>query len=129
AAIVWSGDITQLNFEAGDHWEFALPSKGGTLWNDNFLIPIGSQHKKNAETLINYYYDPEVAAQVAAYVNYIPPVVGTKEAMLALDPELANDQLIFPSEATLSQAHRFRSLNSSEDQKYNSQFQAIILGA
>lgn len=129
AAIVWSGDITQLNFEAGDHWDFALPSKGGTLWNDNFLIPIGSAHKKNAEMLINYYYDPEVAAQVAAYVNYIPPVVGTKEAMMALDPELADNQLIFPSDATLDNAHVFRSLSSAEDQKYNAQFQAILLGA
>lgn len=129
AAIVWSGDITQLNFEAGDHWDFALPSKGGTLWNDNFLIPIGSEHKKNAEMLINYYYDPEVAAQVAAYVNYIPPVVGTKEAMIALDPELADNQLIFPSDATLDNAHVFRSLDSAEDQKYNAQFQAILLGA
>ncbi len=129
AAIVWSGDITQLNAEAGDHWEFALPSKGGTLWNDNFLIPIGSAHKKNAEALINYYYDPEVAAQVAAYVNYIPPVVGTKDAMMALDPDLANNQLIFPSDATLANAHVFRSLDSAEDQKYNAQFQAILLGA
>ncbi|MBX3091024.1 MAG: spermidine/putrescine ABC transporter substrate-binding protein [Cryobacterium sp.] len=129
AAIVWSGDITQLNFEAGDHWAFSLPSKGGTLWNDNFLIPIGSEHKKNAEMLINYYYDPEVAAQVAAYVNYIPPVAGTKDAMMALDPDLANDQLIFPSDATLANAHVFRSLSSAEDQKYNSQFQAILLGA
>lgn len=129
AAIVWSGDITQLNAEAGDHWAFAMPDKGGTLWNDNFVIPIGSQHKKNAETLINYYYDPEVAAQVAAYVNYIPPVVGTKEAMMALDPSLADNQLIFPSEKTLSNAHVFRSLSSSEEQKYSTQFQAILLGA
>ena len=129
AAIVWSGDITQLNFEAGDHWDFALPSKGGTLWNDNFIIPIGSEHKKNAETLINYYYDPEVAAQVAAYVNYIPPVVGTKEAMIALDPELADNQLIFPSDATLANAHVFRSLSAAEEQKYGAQFQAILLGA
>ena len=129
AAIVWSGDITQLNFEAGDHWDFALPSKGGTLWNDNFIVPIGSEHKKNAETLINYYYDPEVAAQVAAYVNYIPPVVGTKEAMVALDPELADNQLIFPSDATLDNAHVFRSLSAAEEQKYGAQFQAVLLGA
>ncbi len=129
AAIVWSGDITQLNAEAGDHWAFALPSKGGTLWNDNFLIPIGSAHKKNAEMLINYYYNPEVAAQVAAYVNYIPPVAGTKEAMMALDPALADNQLIFPTDATLKNAHVFRSLDSAEDQKYNAQFQAILLGA
>ena len=129
AAIVWSGDITQLNFEAGDHWDFAIPSKGGTLWNDNFVIPIGSEHKKNAEALINYYYDPEVAAQVAAYVNYIPPVVGTKDAMIAIDPELADNQLIFPSEATLANAHVFRSLSAAEEQKYGGQFQAILLGA
>jgi len=129
AAIVWSGDITQLNAEAGDHWAFAMPDKGGTLWNDNFLIPIGATHKKNAEKLINYYYDPEVAAQVAAYVNYIPPVVGTKEAMMKLDPELADNQLIFPDDKTLSNAHVFRSLTSAEEQKYGTQFQAILLGA
>ena len=129
AAICWSGDITQLNAEAGDHWAFAMPDKGGTLWNDNFLIPIGATHKKNAEKLINYYYDPEVAAQVAAYVNYIPPVVGTKEAMMKLDPELADNQLIFPDDKTLSNAHVFRSLTSAEEQKYGTQFQAILLGA
>ena len=72
----WSGDITALNAEAGDKWEFAIPDGGGTLWNDNFLIPIGSPRKANAEALINYYYDPEIAAEVAAWVNYITPVVG-----------------------------------------------------
>ncbi len=129
AAIVWSGDITQLNAEAGDHWEFAVPDKGGTLWNDNFIIPIGSGHKKNAEDLINYYYDPEVAAMVAAWVNYIPPVKGAKEAMMELDPELADNQLIFPSDATLANTHLFRTLSASEEQKYATQFQAVLLGA
>ncbi|HET8779651.1 MAG TPA: spermidine/putrescine ABC transporter substrate-binding protein, partial [Agromyces sp.] len=101
AAIVWSGDITIINAEAGDKWEFAIPSGGGTLWNDNFVVPIGSTRKANAEALINYYYEPEVAAEVAAWVNYIPPVVGAKEAAIAIDPELAENQLIFPSEETL----------------------------
>jgi spermidine/putrescine transport system substrate-binding protein len=129
AAIVWSGDITMLNAEAGDHWEFAMPSKGGTLWSDNFVVPIGSPHKTNAEKLINYYYDPEVAAEVAAWVNYIPPVVGAKEAMEAFDPDLVDNQLIFPSEETLANAHIFRSLTSSEEQKYSPEFQAVMLGA
>ncbi|MBX3087146.1 MAG: extracellular solute-binding protein [Cryobacterium sp.] len=129
AAIVWSGDITQLNAEAGEHWDFAVPDKGGTLWNDNFIVPIGSGHKKNAEDLINYYYDPEVAAMVAAWVNYIPPVKGAKEAMMDLDPELADNQLIFPSDATLANTHLFRTLSAAEEQKYATQFQAILLGA
>ncbi|WP_248305644.1 spermidine/putrescine ABC transporter substrate-binding protein [Agromyces sp. H66] len=129
AAIVWSGDITVINAEAGDKWEFLIPSGGGTLWNDNFLVPIGSPRKTNAETLINYYYEPEVAAEVAAWVNFITPVVGAQEAAAAIDPELAENQLIFPNEETLSNAYVFRSLSGAEEQKYQTEFQSILLGA
>ncbi len=107
AVIGWSGDITQINFESGDRWEFALPDSGGTLWSDNMMIPIGSPHKTNAETLMNYYYDPEVAAQVAAWVNYICPVQGAQEAMMAIDPELAEDPFIFPTDEFLSNVSIF----------------------
>jgi spermidine/putrescine transport system substrate-binding protein len=129
AAICWSGDITQLNAEAGDNWQFALPEAGGTLWSDNFVIPIGSPRKANAEKLIDYYYQPEVAAEVAAWVNYITPVEGAKEAAIKIDPDLADNQLIFPNADTLSQAHIFRSLSTAEEQKYQAAFQKVILGA
>ncbi len=129
AAICWSGDITVINAEAGDKWQFAIPTAGGTLWNDNFLVPIGSTRKTNAETLMNYYYEPEVAAEVAAWVNYITPVVGAKEAAAAIDPELAENPLIFPDEAFLEQAHIFRTLSGAEEQKYQAAFQAILLGS
>uniref|UniRef100_UPI003569C9A4 extracellular solute-binding protein n=1 Tax=Actinotalea sp. TaxID=1872145 RepID=UPI003569C9A4 len=126
AVIGWSGDITVLNFENGDGWEFALPEAGGTLWSDNLMIPIGATHKKNAEELINYYYDPAVAAEVAAYVNYICPVEGAKEEMAAIDPELVDDQLIFPDESTLAQSRVFRALTPEEETRYNEAFQAVI---
>lgn len=129
AAICWSGDITVLNAEAGDKWEFILPEAGGTLWNDNFMVPIGSPRKSNAEELINYYYEPEVSAEVAAWVNYITPVVGAKEAALLIDPELAENQLIFPNAETLAQSHVFRALTGAEERKYNAEFQKILLGA
>ncbi|MFD4420392.1 PotD/PotF family extracellular solute-binding protein [Agromyces sp. NPDC058484] len=129
AAICWSGDITVINAEAGDKWEFAIPSAGGTLWNDNFLVPIGSTRKANVEKLIDYYYEPEIAAEVAAWVNFITPVVGAKEAATAIDPELAENQLIFPNDETLSNAFVFRSLDGAEEQKYQAEFQSILLGA
>ena len=129
AAIVWSGDIVQLNAENGDKWGFVVPDKGGTIWNDNFVVPIGSAHKANAEALINYYYDPAVAAEVAAYVNYITPVAGAKEAAMEIDPELADNQLIFPDDATLAKAKVFRTLTGAEEQTYGAQFQSILLGA
>ncbi len=129
AAICWSGDITVINAEAGDKWEFAIPSGGGTLWNDNFIIPIGSPRKANAEALIDYYYQPEVAAEVAAWVNYITPVDGAKEAMAAIDPELAENPLIFPDESTLEQVKVFRGLSATEESDFNSAFQAVLLGS
>lgn len=130
AAIAWSGDITVLNAEAGyEKWKFALPADGGTLWGDTFVVPMGSPRKANAEALMNYYYEPEVAAEVAAWVNYITPVVGAQEAAAELFPEVADNQLIFPNEDTLSKSHIFRTLDSADDQAFNSEFQRVSLGA
>ncbi|MBC7291996.1 MAG: extracellular solute-binding protein [Actinotalea sp.] len=126
AVIGWSGDITILNMENGDRWEFLLPEAGGTLWSDNLMVPIGSPRKTNAERLMNFYYDPAVAAEVAAYVNYICPVEGAYEEMLSIDPELAENELIFPSDETLSRAYVFRALTPEEETRYNTEFQSVI---
>ncbi|MBO3084423.1 ABC transporter substrate-binding protein [Cellulomonas fengjieae] len=126
AVIGWSGDITSLNYEADGRFEFALPEAGGTLWSDNLLVPVGSPHRRNAEDLMNYYYDPEVAAQVAAWVNYITPVQGAQEAMLAIDPELAEDPMIFPTEEILAGVRVFRTLTPDEEERYNGEFLTVI---
>jgi spermidine/putrescine transport system substrate-binding protein len=129
AAVCWSGDITLINGENGDKWEFAIPDAGATLWNDNFLVPVGATHKANAEAVMNWYYDPDIAAQVAAYVNYITPVVGAKEAAVAIDPALADNNLIFPDAATLKKAHVFHTLTPAQEQSFGSAFQSVLLGA
>jgi spermidine/putrescine transport system substrate-binding protein len=126
AVIGWSGDITTLNAENGDQWEFFIPEAGGTLWSDNLMIPIGSPHKENAETLMNYYYDPTVAATVAKYVNYICPVEGAKEAMEKIEPKLADNPLIFPTAEDLAKVKKFRSLTASEETEFTSQFQTVL---
>ena len=129
AGIVWSGDITVLNLEAGyEKWKFVLPDSGGTFWNDTFMIPIGSPRKTNAEKLINWYYDPAIAAQVAAWVNYVTPVQGAYEEAIKIDPALAENQLIFPNDETLAKVHIFRSLADAEENEFQAAFQSIILG-
>ncbi len=132
-AIGWSGDITAINFEQGfddgGKWKFIFPDSGATIWNDTMIVPIASERKEKAEALMNYYYQPEVAAEVAAWVNYVTPVKGAYEAAMELDPELAENKMIFPDEATLSQVKAFRTLTSDEDNEYQAAFQAIALGA
>jgi spermidine/putrescine transport system substrate-binding protein len=129
AAIVWSGDVTVINAEAGDKWEFVIPEAGGTLWNDNFIIPIGTKKQKSVEKLINYYYDPAVAAEVAAWVNYITPVAGAQAEAEKIDPALAENQLIFPNDETLATVKVFRPLSADEEQSFGDLFQSVLLGA
>lgn len=128
AAIAWSGDISSLNAEAGGRWAWALPESGGTLWFDNLVVPITSPYQRNAEALINHYLDPQVAAQVAAWVQFITPVTGAQEAMRAIDPELADDPLIFPTEEFLERALVFRDLRPDEDVRYSEAFRLAIGG-
>jgi spermidine/putrescine transport system substrate-binding protein len=121
ACVAWTGDVVQLQFE-NDKVGYALPDAGFTLWSDNFVIPALAQHKKNAEILIDYYYQPAVMAEVEAWVNYIPPVKGTKEELEAIDPELASNELIVPSDQVLTGAHVFRGLTNEEEQQFSSAY-------
>jgi spermidine/putrescine transport system substrate-binding protein len=125
AVIGWSGDITVLNTENGDNWEFAIPETGGTLWSDNMLVPIGSPHKKNAETLMNYYYDPKVAAEVAAYVNYICPVEGAQKEMEKLDKSLVDNPLIFPTADDLAKVQVIRAMEPAEETQFTADFEKV----
>lgn len=121
ACFAWTGDLAQLQADNPD-LGYTLPETGCTLWSDNFVIPAMAKHKKNAEALINYYYDPEVMAKVVEYVNYISPVKGTKAIIEADDPEVAKNPLIVPDEATLSRAHVFRGLTAEEETAFSSAF-------
>jgi spermidine/putrescine transport system substrate-binding protein len=90
------------------------------------MVPIGSPHKTNAEKLFDYYYDPTVAATVAAYVNYICPVEGAKQAMEKIDPSLVDSPLIFPTDADLAKVKGFRTLTPDEETTFSEAFQKVI---
>jgi spermidine/putrescine transport system substrate-binding protein len=125
ACVGWSGDVIQLNFE-DENIRFVTPESGAMLWSDNMQVPNRATHQSNAEALMNYYYEPAVAAELAAYVNYICPVVGAQDEMAAIDPELAENELIFPSEATLSAATVFMGLNEAQERIFEQRFQQVI---
>jgi spermidine/putrescine transport system substrate-binding protein len=78
-------------------------------------IPKGTPNKLLAEHWINIYYDPSNAAVIEAYVNYVCPVKGAREIMLTLDPELANNPLIFPPADWVARLHQFRDTTAKEE--------------
>ena len=122
ACVAWSGDLVQLQAD-NPSLKWNVPDDGGMIWTDNMLIPLGGDVEK-ASTFMNFVYDPEIAAQIAAYVNYVTPVKGAKEVLLKTDPELANNQLIFPDDATLAKVKQFNS-EALNNQDYIEKWQSV----
>jgi spermidine/putrescine transport system substrate-binding protein len=125
ACEAWSGDVIQLQFENPDI-KFVAPEEGLSIWSDNMLVPNKASHKANAEALMNYYYEPQVAAELAAWVNYICPVSGAQDAMTKIDPELAENPLIFPDDELLKNTYAMKALDQKTEQKYQKQFASVI---
>ncbi len=131
AGITWSGDIFILAYDTKDPaWTFAIPESGGTLWSDNMMVPITSTHRRNAEKLMDYYYEPAVAAEVAAWVNYVCPVEGAQAEMEKIDPELAQSPSIFPSADYISENNiqAFRVLDADEDIEFADLWSTKVMG-
>ncbi|MER6096946.1 extracellular solute-binding protein [Streptomyces sp. NPDC001728] len=125
ACLAWAGDIIQLQADNPDI-KYSIPSAGYITSSDNLLVPAQSRHKTNAEKLIDYYYELPVAAQLAAYINYVCPVDGVKDELAKIDPELANNTLILPDKAMAKKSHAFRSLTSEEETAYEEKFAKLI---
>jgi spermidine/putrescine transport system substrate-binding protein len=104
ACMAWSGDVAQLIADNPKlHWN--VPEQGGIIWTDNMFIPLGGS-VPTASTFMNFVYDPDIAAQIAVGTSYISSVDGVKPFAVNLDPASANNPLIFPDAATLSQLHQ-----------------------
>ncbi|MFI5895752.1 spermidine/putrescine ABC transporter substrate-binding protein [Actinoplanes sp. NPDC051513] len=136
----WSGDIFQKNISDGTNFKFIIPEEGGTIWTDNFTIPITAKAPVDAITLIDFFYRTDMAASLAEYINYVCPVPGAqaqikadaakksgddKQALL----DVADSKLVFPSEAEYSKLHYYVSFDSVADQQaFQKTFEPITLG-
>ena len=123
AAVAWSGDVVQL-LASNPKLKWVVPEKGAMIWTDNMFVPLGGS-SATASTYMNFVYDPKIAAQIAAYVNYVTPVKGAKEELAKTDPETANNTLIFPSDEMLSQVHQF-SGDALNNETYITAWQKVL---
>ena len=124
-AMAWSGDMPSATIDLPS-LRFSLPTEGGMLWTDNLMIPKAAAHKGTAELLINYYYDPAVSAVLTAGVDYISPVKGTDELMIAADPAAADNEFVIPPPDWVERLHIFGALSEEDELYFNEQFAKVI---
>jgi spermidine/putrescine transport system substrate-binding protein len=124
-AMAYSGDMIQLKAD-NPELDFVIPEEGAMLWSDNMMIPQKAEHPYGAEVWMNYVYEPEVAAKIAAYVNYVSPVKGAQEILMKTEPELASNEMIFPPADVLARCSGYPNLSVEEEQQMNEAFEAVI---
>jgi spermidine/putrescine transport system substrate-binding protein len=123
-AQAYSGDVAQLQLDNPD-LQFVFAEEGMISWSDNMVLPYTTQNSTGAEEFMNYAYDPVNAARITAYVQFISPVEGSGEELVALDPELADNQLINPPADVRDSAVAWRGLTDEEDQQFSAMYAAV----
>jgi spermidine/putrescine transport system substrate-binding protein len=99
-AQAYSGDVVQLALDNPD-LAFVVPESGGTTFVDTMVIPTTTRNQAGAEEFMNFVYDRANYAELVVYVQYVPVLSDMTEALEAIDPEVASNPLINPSQETL----------------------------
>ncbi|MBX6167704.1 MAG: extracellular solute-binding protein, partial [Thermobispora bispora] len=135
--MAWSGDVFQKNISDGTDLRFVIPEEGATIWTDNMVIPKTAENPVDAIMLMDFFYEVEIAASLAEYINYVTPVPAAQEVVKRhaaeatgerkkLLEQVANSPLVFPTEADYAKLHDYRNFTSTEEQqKFERIFQAI----
>jgi spermidine/putrescine transport system substrate-binding protein len=116
AAMTWSGDLASYGTE-DDHW--IAPTEGVMIWTDNVLIPKGAANKYTAELMMNFCYDPKIAAKIANYVYYVSPVNGVNDEIKKLDPSAATNPLLFPPPDVIARSYNWQFFTDEIEQQLN----------
>ena len=127
ACIGWSGDIAQLSKDNPDA-RFVIPDSGGTLWSDTMVVPKGSDGADTAAEFMNYVYDPVNAARITAFVQYVSPVEGVQDELRKMGGDaaaIAEDELLFPTEAQSANLTSFGPLSDADEEKLDAEFSKI----
>lgn len=121
----WSGDAVQLQ-EDNPNLEWRMPEEGCMLWSEDMVIPVGAPNPTAAEAWMNFVYEPKVQANIAEYVNYVTPVEGVKQVLAKRNPELAENQLIFPSASFTKKCSPTPVIEGEEEQNVVRAFNAVL---
>jgi spermidine/putrescine transport system substrate-binding protein len=133
--MAWSGDVFQLQFD-DPKLQFVVPEEGAILWVDNMMIPQNAAHPIDAMEFMDYVYQPEIAAQIVGWVNYICPVPEAQDILASGEPpyddsyykQVARSPLVFPTPEMEANLYHYKDLDDEEEEIWNDLFNQVVQG-
>jgi len=105
-ALVWSGDA-QYCMDENPDLDYVVPGEGSNLFFDAMCIPVNSKNPAEAQMLIDFLCEPEIAMQNYQYVGYAIPNTGAIELM---GEEYTDSMVSNPPQEVLDRCEVFRHL-------------------
>ena len=112
----YAGDYLTM-LEDNPDLGFYFPEEGFNLFIDCMMIPSNAEHKAEAEAYINFLLSPEVCGENLDYLGYSATEDAAKEYM---DPEMASNDIAYPSTETLARSESFLYLSTETNQLMDS---------
>lgn len=112
----YAGDYLTM-LEDNPDLGFYFPEEGFNLFIDCMMVPSSAEHKAEAEAYINFLLSPEVCGENLDYLGYSATEDAAKEYM---DPEMASNDIAYPSTETLARSEAFLYLPTESNQLMDS---------
>ncbi len=96
-AMCYSSDANEV-ISDNDKLRYVVPKSGSSLWTDTLVIPKGAPNPEAAYKWINFMLQADVAASLVERLSFSTP---SEDAFSLLTPEVRENKILFPSEATL----------------------------
>lgn len=109
AGFVWNAEASLAKRE-NPNIQIVFPEEGMYLWQDNFVIPKGAPHKKEAELFINFILEPEISAIIAKEWPYTNP---NAEARKVMDKSILEDKSAYPPKEVLVKGEFLRDVGEA----------------
>jgi spermidine/putrescine transport system permease protein len=107
--MIWSAEASLAKRE-NKNIQIVFPAEGMYLWQDNFFIPKGSPHKKEAELFVNFLLDPQTSAMISKELPYTNP---NQAAMKYVDKTYREDVAANPPQAELDKGEYLKDVGAA----------------
>ena len=121
AYLAIEGDEEQ-NISGNPDLKFTIPEEGTNFWIDSWVVPTYSSNKADAEAFINYLCGVEAAKKNFEYIYYSTP---NQALYNELDPEVQQDEDIFPSREVIDKGEVYHDLGADLDAYYSASWKEI----
>jgi spermidine/putrescine transport system substrate-binding protein len=139
-SMAWSGDIINdaLYYAEFASFRFDVPQEGGMIWVDNMCIPTNAANPYGAIQVMDWYYQPDIAAKLTEWNAYVSPVPAGGEIVQAdadaakganqeVLQTIASSPYVFPTPDLESRLVSYREFTGEELEQWNDLFQPIFV--